>query len=222
MASTTNREDHSLRSAVGIGLGAAAAVAGAFILSRSSKRDAIPTDAPHWTLDKKDGGNQPVIGKTLLIGAPRQQLFEAWQKVERFPDFMENVVSVEKLDTDRSRWEIKAPAGKSVTLVNRITETVTGQSISWQSEDESDVANKGKVSFTDAPGDRGTLVSLVMSYDPPGGTAGRLIAKLFQREPAVQARRDLRRFKQLIETGEVTTNASPSDRSSESPTQPHI
>jgi uncharacterized membrane protein len=61
-----------------------------------------------------------------------------------------------------------------------------------------------------------------MKYDPPAGLPGRAIAKVLQREPNVQARRDLRRFKQLIETGEVSTNASPSARKSESPTQARI
>ena len=57
--------------------------------------------------------------------------------------------------------------------------------------------------FKTAPGDRGTYVSLVQTYDPPGGALGKLAAKLMQREPGIQARRDLRRFKQLMETGEV-------------------
>jgi uncharacterized membrane protein len=61
-----------------------------------------------------------------------------------------------------------------------------------------------------------------MAYDPPGGAIGRGIAKLMQREPSIQARRDLRRFKQLMETGEVTVNASPSARSSEDPTEARI
>jgi uncharacterized membrane protein len=36
---------------------------------------------------------------------------------------------------------------------------------------------------------------------------GKVIAKVFQREPALQARRDLRRFKQLMETGEIAVAA---------------
>jgi uncharacterized membrane protein len=66
------------------------------------------------------------------------------------------------------------------------------------------------------------MVRLVMRYSPPGGTAGKGLAKLLQREPRIQARRDLRRFKQLMETGEVATNASPSGRATESPTEPRI
>ena len=223
MASAKDRGDSNrTAAAVGLGIATAAAAAGAFLLTRSStRRPEIDSDAPHWTLKKRSQGEQPVTGKTLLVNAPRDALFKAWQKVEDFPRFMENVESVER-DGDVSRWTIKAPAGSDVTLVNRITEQRSGEYISWQSEPESDIANSGKVSFADAPGGRGTYVSLVLSYDPPGRTLGKLFAKLFQREPAIQARRDLRRFKQLVETGEVTTNASPSGRSSESPAEARI
>ena len=97
-----------------------------------------------------------------------------------------------------------------------------GHEISWQSDKDSDVANAGRVRFSDAPAGRGTYVNLILSYEPSAGLLGRGIAKLFQREPAIQARRDLRRFKQLLETGEVTTNASPSGRDSEIPTESRI
>lgn len=207
---------------VGLGVATAAAAAGAFLLSRSSKHPEIETDAPHWTLDKSSDGSRPLIGKTLLIGAPRDELFKTWSRFEDFPKFMENVEAVETLGDGRSRWTIKAPAGKNVALLNRVTEKVENRSISWQSEPDSDIVNSGKVSFEDAPAGRGTYVTLVVSYDPPAGTLGRLFAKLFQREPSIQARRDLRRFKQLVETGEVSTNASPSGRSSESPAEAHI
>ena len=214
--------DKAGAAAIGIGVATVAAAAGAFLLSRSSRRPEIDTDAPHWTLDKAAQGERSVVGKTLLINAPRERLFKAWSKVEDFPRFMENVERVEPMGEGVSRWTIKAPAGSDVTLVNRISEVREGEYISWQSEPESDVANSGKVRFEDAPGGRGTLVSLIIGYEPPGGPLGKLFAKLFQREPTIQARRDLRRFKQWIETGEVATNASPSGRESEAPDQPRI
>lgn len=204
--------------------GAGLVMAGvAFALWRRQRNaypaDAIATDAPHWTLDKPS--KRALFGKSLLIGRPREELFAAWQ-VERFPEFMENVVAVVSLGDDVSRWTVKAPAGREVTLINRVTQTVPGEAITWQSEANSDIENSGEVRFTDAPAGRGTYVSLILAYAPPAGTLGRLAAKLMQREPEVQARRDLHRFKQLMETGEVTSNASPSARADESATQPHI
>lgn len=206
-----------------IALGAAAAVAGAASLffRRTKERDPAPSDAPNWTKNSAGQGERPVIGSSVLIAKPRQQLFDIWSRFERFPEFMENVEKV-SVEDNVSTWRIAAPAGQTVTLKNRITRTVPGEEISWQSEPDSDIANAGKVRFADAPAGRGTYVSLVLSYEPPAGAAGRGLAKLFQREPAIQARRDLRRFKQLMETGEVTTNASPSRRASESPTESRI
>lgn len=206
-----------------VGAGLAATGIGLALWRRSQKNrsadDQIATDAPHWTLDKPS--KRALFGKSVLINRPREELFAAWT-VERFPEFMENVVAVEALGGGTARWTIKAPLGREVHLVNSITESIEGQSISWQSEPESEIANSGEVRFADAPAGRGTYVTLILAYDPPAGKLGRLGAKLLQREPEVQARRDLHRFKQLMETGEVTSNASPSGRTSESVTEPHI
>ena len=218
----TDSSDGVRAVAIGIGVASIAAAAGSFLLTRSSRRPEIETDAPHWTLDKKAQGERAVFGKSLLVGRPRAELFAFWKNFENFPRFMEHVERVEPLGDGRSRWFIKAPAGTDVTLVNRISEIRDGEYISWQSDEESEIANSGKVQFEDAPTGRGTYVSLIIGYDPPGGTLGRLFAKIMQREPKIQARRDLRRFKQLMENGEVATNASPSARKSESPDQPRI
>src|SRR3546814_11014118 len=91
---------------------------------------------------------------------------------------MENVGAVEEAGDGISRWTIKGPAGREITLVNRITETALGESIFWQSTPDSDIANSGEVRFADAPNGRGPYVSLILAYDPPGGTLGRRGAKL--------------------------------------------
>jgi len=214
------------RALIGAGIAAAAGTA-AFLLSRRTGSDGVPTegisDAPdHVWRRGTDHHDADIVGKTVTVGKPRQQLYEVWRDFTRFPSFMENVESVEKLDGKRSRWTIKAPGGGSVELVTRITEDRPGEAIAWESEPESQITTNGRVEFLDAGLDRGTMVRLVMHYDPPGGIVGKGIAKLFQREPQIQARRDLKRFKSLMETGEIATNASPSGRSSESPSEPRI
>ena len=186
----------------------------------------IMSDAPPHVLRgaAKDAvqGDDTLVGRTVTIGKPRQEIYDRWRDFTRFPEFMDNVKSVEDLGGGRSRWSIKGPAGKDITLVTRLVEDVSGQRIAWESEDGSDIDTAGVLELTDAPPGRGTYVCLLMSYYPPGGAISRGIAKLLQREPSLQARRDLRRFKQLMETGEVTTNASPSARRSESPTESRI
>ena len=73
----------------------------------------------------------------------------------------------------------------------------------------SDIDHEGWIEFRDNAFGRGTEVRVLISYDPPAGAVGKLVAKVMQREPRVQARRELRRFKQLMETGEVSTSKAP-------------
>src|SRR3569623_2480737 len=119
---------------------------------------------------------------------------------------MDNIVRIDVRDATHSHWVVKAPGGKTVEWDATVTQEVENQSITWQSDDGADVPNSGKIEFRDA-GARGTIVTATIAYDPPAGTIGKLIAKLFQRAPAIQARRDLRRFTQLMETGEIATAA---------------
>lgn len=157
------------------------------------------------TLTQAEG--DAVVGKTVTIARPRQELYDYWRALEKLPSFMDNVEAIQDLGGGRYHWTVKAPAGRTVEWTARITEDVPGELIAWTSEEGADVPNSGRIEFRDAPGGRGTWVSATILYDPPAGVIGKVIAKLFQREPAIQARRDLRRFKQLMETGEIATAA---------------
>ena len=214
------------RALIGAGLAAAAGTA-AFLLAKRTGSSGVPieniSDAPdHVWRRGTERNDENLLGNTVTVGLPRQQLYDEWRDFTRFPRFMENVENVEKLDGKRSRWTIKAPAGSSVELVTRITEDKAPDSIAWESEPDSDIKTEGRVEFLDAGPGRGTMVRLVVRYDSPGGIVGKGLAKLFQREPKIQSRRDLRRFKSLMETGEIATNASPSGQTSENPTEPRI
>jgi uncharacterized membrane protein len=88
-----------------------------------------------------------------------------------------------------------------VEFDSRVVDDVPGRSISWQSEEGASVPNRGRVEFIETASGGATNVRVTLSYDPPAGTAGRMVAKLFQREPSVQAAQDLERFKQLMESG---------------------
>ena len=210
-----------------IGAGALLATAGAALFfakrGRSDPGDRLVSDAPKWTLrDRPKGDKGALIGRSVTINLPRQEVYARWRDFSRFPDFMDNVRVVELLGERQARWTIEAPAGQTVELLTQITHDVPGERIAWKSVEGSEITTAGQAMFSDAPPGRGTVVQLVMTYAPPAGAIGKLVAKLFQREPAIQARRDLRRFKQLLETGEVTVNASPSARKSESPTEARI
>jgi uncharacterized membrane protein len=201
---------------IGAGLAVAVGAAG-FLLTRRSvdvhDDGENVSDAPDHAWRRKTGRyEEGLVGRTVSINKPRQEIYAQWRDFTRFPRFMENVESVEDLGAGRSKWTIKAPLGATVELVTTMTEDRPGDAIAWKSEPESQIQTEGRVEFVDMAPDRGTGVRLTMKYDAPGGLPGRAIAKILQREPNLQARRDLRRFKQLIETGEIATNAGPSGR----------
>lgn len=147
-----------------------------------------------------------IVARAVTINRPVGEVFAYFRDFANLPTFMENVERIDILDDNRSHWVVKAPGGKTVEWDAVVTEEVTDTVIAWTSEPGADVANSGRVEFRNA-GARGTVVTATIAYDPPGGVVGKLIAKMFQREPAIQARRDLRRFKQLMETGEIATAA---------------
>ena len=150
-----------------------------------------------------------LVGRSVTINRPREELYAFWHDFKNLPQFMHNVHSVTVDPNGISHWVIDAPAGKTVEWDARIVEDQPGRLISWESCAGASVRNSGQVEFIDSPDARGTVVRVILAYDPPAGAVGKLIAKLFQKDPKVQARQDLRRFKQLMETGEVSTAQPP-------------
>jgi uncharacterized membrane protein len=148
---------------------------------------------------------EELVGRTVTINRPRHELYAFWRNFGNLPRILENIESVTELDERRSHWVVRAPAGTTVEWDSEIVEDIPDELISWQSAPGADITNSGRIDFRDARGRRGTLVTATIAYDPPAGAAGKLVAKLFQREPQIQARRDLRRFKQFMETGEIAT-----------------
>lgn len=159
--------------------------------------------------DNVEGDHSASSIRAAMINRPRQELYAFWRDFRNLPAFAENVKAVEILDERRSQWTIDGPAGAEIDLVSEITEDRPGEYIAWRSTEGSDVDHEGWIEFRDNAFGRGTEVRVFISYDPPVGAIGKAVAKVMQREPRVQARRELRRFKQLMETGEVSTSTAP-------------
>lgn len=205
-----HRTSHSSRRNRDLAIGAlilAAGVAAAGYMSRPGRGGAYtpPEDAPFRAWRRNRDGERVVVGRTVTIDRDRNELYAYWRDFSHLPNFMENVRSVTVRDDRHSEWIIAAPASTEVRLVTEITENRPGEIIAWRSTEDSDIAHHGRVLFRDAPAGRGTEVEATIAYDPPAGRAGQTVAKLFQREPKIQARRELKRFKQLMETGEIAT-----------------
>ncbi len=197
--------------AAGIALAAGAIALALKQQNRRRHRDHPADDAPGFTA-RRDFGRYEVVGRSVTIARPRTELFAFWRDFSNLAQFMENLIEVSPAGTDgHSVWTIRGPAGKSVQVETRIAREVDGALIAWRSVEGSDIDTEGRVTFEDAPGQRGTRVGLIIAYVPPMGEAGRAAAKLFRREPEVQARHDLKRFKMLMETGEIATSARRKD-----------
>jgi uncharacterized membrane protein len=150
------------------------------------------------------------IEKSVTIDKSPEELYRFWRNFENLPRFMNHLESVRVTGGNRSHWVAKAPAGRSVEWDAEIYNEKENELIAWRSLEGSDVDSAGSVHFEDAPGGGGTVVKVVLKYDPPGGIIGATIAKLFGEEPSQQIEEDLRRFKQVMETGGTSTTTGQS------------
>ena len=171
----------------------------------------------------RKGGQSPAVSvpsgrgfkieKSVTINRSPEELYRFWRNFENLPRFMNHLESVQVTGEGRSHWVAKAPAGTTVEWDAEIYNEKENEMIAWRSLEGADVDNAGSVHFQRAPGGRGTEVRVVLKYDPPGGAVGALVARLFGENPEQQIDEDLRRFKQVMETGETpTVEGQPSGR----------
>ncbi|MDQ3896916.1 MAG: SRPBCC family protein, partial [Actinomycetota bacterium] len=139
----------------------------------------------------------------ITVNAPPEKVYAGWRDFEALPGFMYHLESVQVTADGCSHWVAKAPLGSKVEWDAEVVDDVPGERIAWRSAAGASVENSGTVRFQPAPGGRGTEIHVELRYQPPLGVVGAVVAKLFGEEPNQQLADDLRRFKQLLETGEV-------------------
>lgn len=184
-------------------MGALGAVFGVTVLDYLTARQLGRTGVRR--LDAKVASRVRVT-KTLTTRASVEEVYRFWRDFENLPRFMAHLESVVVNGERRSRWTAKGPGGKTVSWDAEITDDRPNERIAWRSLPGAGVPNRGEVRFLPAPGGRGTELRVDLAYDPPGGILGASLAKLFGREPGQQIEGDLRRFKQVMEVGEVTNS----------------
>ncbi|MBW4554920.1 MAG: SRPBCC family protein [Trichormus sp. ATA11-4-KO1] len=168
--------------------------------------------------------NQPIkVEKTVTINKPAEELYSFWRNFENLPRFMKHLKSVKVYDdtressghATRSHWITQGllDESRSIEWDTVIIEDQENELISWASVESAVVENSGRVRFQPAPGNRGTEVKAVTEYKPLGGVIVVAIAKLLGEDPELQIKEDLRRFKMLMEAGEIaTTEGQPRGR----------
>ncbi|MEH2225861.1 SRPBCC family protein [Nostoc sp.] len=157
--------------------------------------------------------NQQVkVEKTLTINKPVEELYRFWRNFDNLPRFIKHLKEVRLYDEKRSHWISKGFLNESVEWDVVITEDRENELIAWTSVEGAAIETSGRVHFKPAPENRGTEVKTIREFTPPGGAIGAAlakpvadIAKLFGEDPEQQIGDDLRRFKMMMEAGEIAT-----------------
>jgi uncharacterized membrane protein len=154
------------------------------------------------------------VKRSIIVNRSPEELYRFWRHFENLPRVMSSLESVRVLDGRRSHWVAKGPAGTHVEWDAEIAGDNPNSYIAWRSLPGSAIETSGSVRFAPAAGGRGTLVEVEMYYVPLAGALGATVATLFGREPGREIAEALRRFKWLMETGEIpTTSGQPAGRS---------
>jgi uncharacterized membrane protein len=153
-----------------------------------------------------NGGRGIHAKASCIVNSTPEEVYNFWRNFENLPRFMRHLESVEDLGDGRSRWKAKGPAGTEVEWEAIIVADIPGEVITWRTVENSDVDHAGAVRFERATGGRGTIIKVNLEYNPIGGVLAVGVAKLFGEEPEQQLDDDLRRFKQVVEVGEVVVS----------------
>jgi uncharacterized membrane protein len=137
----------------------------------------------------------------VTINASPEALYTFWRDLTNLPRFMDHIDRIDVIDDTHSHWVIAGPANLKVEWDAAIINEVPGELIGWQSLPGSDVASAGSVHFKPLAGG-GTHVEVSLQYDPPAGKLGASLAWLTGRGASTMLRDDLRRLKELVETGD--------------------
>jgi uncharacterized membrane protein len=152
------------------------------------------------------------VKESVSVNQPVDEVYRFWKDFDNFPSFMQHVESVTRTGENLWHWKAKAPLGSTVEWDAELTSDQENDRIGWRSIGEYDIPNSGTVEFRDN-GDRGTTVTITLTYEAPGGKLGEWVAWALGEEPSLQVAEDLRRFKMLMETGEViTTEGQPTGK----------
>ncbi|MFI7641733.1 SRPBCC family protein [Nonomuraea sp. NPDC049400] len=139
---------------------------------------------------------------SITVNRPREEVYAFWRDLENLPAFMLHLESVRTTGERHSRWRAMV-ATADVEWAAEILDEQAGELIAWRSVRGSMINTSGSVRFTEGPAGRGTTVHLTLEYRGRGRALGAAVAGMLGEYPQQQVRDDLRRFKQIMETGEV-------------------
>ena len=148
------------------------------------------------------------VEESVTINRPVLEVYRFWRNFENLPRFMDHLESVTVIDETRSHWVAKGPVGTRIEWDAVIHNELDDELIAWRSLPGSEVNNAGSVHFTPTADASGTEVRVVLSYEPPAGKLGAAVARLLGEEPSKQVADDLRRLKQVMDSGDVVASST--------------
>ncbi|MFD0749482.1 SRPBCC family protein [Mucilaginibacter calamicampi] len=150
------------------------------------------------------------IKSAFVIDKPRKEVYNFWRKLDNLPLFMNHLESVEEVDDTRSHWVLRLPTGVgTVSWDAQIVKDKPGEVIGWSSLPDSIIDNAGKVFFRDAADGKGTIVDVIISYQPPAGGLGAGVAHVLNPVFKNMVDTDVRNFKQYMD---IDTSLKPVHR----------
>jgi uncharacterized membrane protein len=200
--------------------GIATAIAGGWLAYRSIRGSGRRARSSGWSSRTGTGTDQQRgeaeladVERTSTIDASAEELYETWRDPDQLERIVGHVGEVTSVGGDRLRWSVDAPRGRTISWETHVVDEEPGEYVRWRTPEDAKVPNEGTIRFSPAPGNRGTEVTLSVHFDPPGGAIGTAALKRLDVVPGVLVGTALRRFKSLVETGEVPSlEANPSAR----------
>ncbi len=196
-----------------IGLGAAAVVAGlggrkkgAAALALGALAGAGAVGAMRSAQNARgNAAKAPEVERSITIGKTVDELRQRWLDPQTLPQIMAGFATVQATGTGRMHWKLEGPLGRACEWDTETTDK-SADGIGWRALSDGPTANEGAIRFHPAPAGRGTVVTLRLRLEPPGGALGEWVVEHLAVTPLhVAADAALRRFKNLVETGEIPT-----------------
>ena len=183
----------------------AAAVGGALLYRAASGHCSVYSALG---IHSEQAGEPLQVMQAITIGKPADELHALWRQPEAFTRVMQDFAELTPLDRDHARWSVPLGGGNTVEWETEVVEERPGELFHWRSVAGSRFPNEGRIAFSQAEGDRGTVASLTVRFDPtplPGGALLRAASKAAPSVSRTAVMKMLRNFKALAESGEIAT-----------------
>ncbi|MEI8234203.1 MAG: SRPBCC family protein [Verrucomicrobiota bacterium] len=147
--------------------------------------------------------------RSILIERSPEELFAFWRHLPNVTRLTSRVKQVDQLDERRSHWVVQAPWGRRVEWDARVINEHPSALIAWESEPGAEVEHAGSIRFEREPHGLGTVVTVNLEYNPPGGLLGRLGMLFYRKAIRREIEQSLAKLKSLMESGEAAAKGAP-------------